>query len=247
VRQVRFVTATREGLAAFKATSRLYQSLSGRADIYVCTENSEGLSKVYNRFLNREYDAFTLLGPGAPAHADDDIAAFVHDDVEVIGNNVESELNRWVDEGFSLLGLAGTASVEVKAPSMWHLMSPRASQSGVSVFHNAHKDASGNTVNIPGQPVASMFGPLREVVMLDGLFLAVALDRVDEVGWRFDEAFNFHHYDLASCIRARDLGLRLRTVFIPVVHWDTGQITEDVFSASERVFLEKYGRRILRV
>jgi len=248
VRAIRFVTATRDDEATFRRTSHLFRSLGEREDLYVACQNREGLSKLYNRFLDGDTAAFTFVGPPQGIRAADDIIVFLHDDVEVVGGNYVAELNHWVDEGFSILGLAGAMRAQVRSPAFWHLMGGRNDMSGVSVYTNNQIDPNGKTVNVPDKPFPIMFGHLGEVVLLDGLFMAIALDRADAAGWRFDEAFDFHHYDIASCIRARDLGLRLRTVFVPVVHWDTGlNRTDPAWAASNDRFVAKYGERRLYV
>ena len=81
------------------------------------------------------------------------------------------------------------------------------------------------------------------MVVLDGLFLAVVSDVVRAAGWKFDEDYDFHHYDLASCLRAREMGLKLRTVMIPVVHWSIGlkDPNDPVFLRNQAVFLKNFG------
>lgn len=85
-------------------------------------------------------------------------------------------------------------------------------------------------------------------MILDGLFLAVALDRVLEAGWEFDEQYDFHHYDLASCLNAFELGLRLRTVFMPIVHWSVGNQdpADPVFVRNQKTFLKNFRHREIR-
>jgi hypothetical protein len=169
----------------------------------------------------------------------------VHDDVEVVCANVDAVLNEGVDEGFAILGLAGATKAKVRIPATWdHMMEPGFG-SGCSIFRNAVRDKNGQQVQNPSQPYPTPFGPLGEVVFLDGLLIAVALDQAKGVRWQFDEDYDFQHYDVASCIRARDAGLRIRTVFIPVVHWSLGLVSfDDRFLASQTKFVRSFaGRR----
>lgn len=244
MRSLRFVTAHRGDEASFRNTP-LYKSLAGRYDLYARLNNAEGLSKVYNRYLDEEFDAFEqyLVDGG---HQSDDIVVFLHDDLELIAHEPESELNRWVAEGFSLLGLAGSKNVLIKAPSFWGRMTPSGAHSGASIFHFPRQE--------PGEPpqrdlvYPTFFGVLGEVVLLDGLLIAAPLDVIRGAGWRWDEDFDFHHYDLASSIRAHEKGLRLRTVFVPVVHWSHGLRHGNAqFFESEAKFLKKFGGATYRV
>jgi hypothetical protein len=237
------VSAHRGDEASLRLTP-LFRSLRERYDLAVRLKNSEGLSKTYNRYLNGELGAFAKFGPWETQPSANDIVVFLHDDVEMLGNNVETELNRWADEGFAILGLAGASELsEIKAPAVWQKIAKPGAFSGVSIFHNSYRDKDGTKqYNNPDQPFPAKFGDLKEVLLLDGLFLAVVRERTDPVGWRFDEDFDFHFYDLASTIKACSLGLRLRTVFIPVVHWSIGlsDPNDPVFRKNEAKFLAKF-------
>lgn len=217
----------------------------GRHDLYVCLNNTDGLPAVYNRFLNEDYASFTPCGGFEPSHETNDIVVFLHDDVELIGANAEHELNRFADEGFAIMGLVGARHITVKEPALWHFMSKPETQSGVSVFHNAVHPANRPPYPDPEQPRPSHFGPLSEVIVLDGVFMAVVKDLVDKANWRFDEDYDFHLYDMASCLRANLAGLRMRTVFIPVVHWSPGigNVNDPVFVKNQKTFIDSFQHR----
>ncbi len=244
VRRLRFVTAHRGNLASFQETP-LFKSVAGQHDLYACLNNRDGLPLVYNRFLNEDIDSFTQVGEFKPTHAPDDIVVFLHDDVELIAANAEQELNKWADEGFAIMGLVGSRHITVKEPTLWNTMSPPGAPSGVSVFHNAVHPPSGAPYPDPDQPRPANFGPLGEVIILDGVFMAVVKDLVDKASWRFDEAYDFHLYDLASCLNAHKAGLRLRTVFVPIVHYSPGigDLSDPVFRKNQQTFLDAYQNR----
>lgn len=244
VRKLRFVTAHRGGLSSFEKTP-LYKSVLGRHDFYVCLNNSDGLPKVYNRFLDEDFATFTPCGEFQPTHAPDDIVVFVHDDVELLGLNAEHELNRFADDGFAIMGLVGSRHITVREPALWHTMSPEEAYSGVSVFHNTVHPPNRPPYPDPEQPRPVNFGPLSEVIILDGVFMAVVKDLADKVGWRFDEDYDFHHYDLASCLKANLAGLRLRTVFIPIVHYSPGigDLSDPVFVKNQKTFIASFQNR----
>lgn len=242
MRKLRFVTASKANPEQFQKTL-IHKSVASRFDLYACLENATGLPTVYNRFLNGDFESFTFYGESKGRIAPDDIFVFVHDDVEVLRYNPDEELNRWANSGFSIMGLAGAVTLEIKSPALWHLMCPPEMRSGVSIFHMSHYISPTEWRLFPDYPVASTFGPLREVVVVDGVFMAFTHEAISSTGFRFDEEFTFHHYDIAACITAHQLKLRMRTVFIPIIHLspgiDNGESRPD-WVASEKLFLKKF-------
>lgn len=245
MRTVRFVTASKANKEQFK-TRPIFKSVAGKFDLYARLDNREGLSEVYNRFLNGDFEAFSFFGESKGVLGPADIIVFVHDDVEIVGGNVAEELTKWAEKGFSMMGLAGAAHVTVGEPALWNRMAPPQFHSGTAIFHISHRISPTERRMIPDFPYAATFGALREVDVLDGVFLAITLEAVQKTGFRFDEDFTFHHYDLAACLTARKAGLLLRTVFIPVIHMSPGinKFMEDkAWLESQAKFLEKYGGR----
>jgi hypothetical protein len=87
------------------------------------------------------------------------------------------------------------------------------------------------------------FGPTpARVAILDGLFLSVKTKSVKETGWKFNENYKFHHYDIASCIDANKKKLKLGVAPIWVMHNSPGLLSfEDKnFNASQEKFLKEY-------
>ena len=90
------------------------------------------------------------------------------------------------------------------------------------------------------------FGPWpSRCLVMDGLFLAVDLKRALEVQWRFNENYNFHHYDLASCLDANEKKLRMGTYPIYVTHESPGlsNLNDKAFVESQDQFMKEYARR----
>ena len=112
MRAIRLVACHRGDLESFEKTP-LCRSAKGRFPLYVCLENTQGLPLRYNQFLTGAWEAFTLVGEFDRESAPDDILVFLHDDVEIVSNNVEPELNRWAERGYAILGLAGAARVRI--------------------------------------------------------------------------------------------------------------------------------------
>ena len=78
--------------------------------------------------------------------------------------------------------------------------------------------------------------------MLDGLFLAVDLKRALETGWRFNENYDFHHYDLSSCLDANKRQMKLGTYPIYVTHSSPGlrDYNDTAYQVSEKRFYKEY-------
>ena len=90
----------------------------------------------------------------------------------------------------------------------------------------------------------TVFGPTpSRVAIIDGLFIAVKLKNVLDVGWKFNENFSFHHYDISSCLDANKLKLKVGVVPINVVHDSPGlsDYNNKSYQESEKKFLQLYG------
>lgn len=162
----------------------------------VILENKEGLSKIYNKFINESYAGKKLI--------------FVHDDVLVEDLFWEEKLNI-AFEKYDIVGLAGSKRCDTSKPPAWHLMSEKHDHVG-EVGHS-HQ----------GIVWTSVFGKSdSRALILDGLFLAVNTDKLLETGLRFDENFDFHHYDMTLCLNANKKKLKMGVTPIRVIHFGLG-------------------------
>jgi hypothetical protein len=161
--------------------------------------NKEGLTSVYNKFLKKYKDKDTII--------------FVHDDVFIDSVDFINTVNDFLhNKDFAVVGLAGGSNIQKKKPFLWHLATKKETQSGI-VFH-PH-----NGFNFP-----TIFGPTpKEVAVLDGLFLAVNVKKLQENNITFDENIKgFHQYDMKFCIDCKKAGLKLTTAPINVIHNSPG-------------------------
>jgi hypothetical protein len=205
--------------------SQLVQSLQGLPEdefkLIINAENKSSLSIAYNKQLTAE----NLI-----AH---DIVLFVHDDVYIDDIKLQGKLYTAVNDlQFDIVGLAGASSLKIAKPALWHKMSTPESWSGAVSHPVAGK-----------QLMVTSFGPWpKRCLVLDGLFLAVNLRRVLETGWKFNEKFNFHHYDISSCLDANDLKLKMGTYPIYVTHSSPGlrSLEDPSFVESQEIFLTNY-------
>jgi len=211
--------ATKHNELTFKNT-RLFKSLAlhrNHFDLQPTYENKDGLCKVYNNYLiDKNLNEYECI-------------LFVHDDVFIDSVNFIEEISILFKQGFDMVGVAGSSKMELKKPCLWHLMANKETTSGV-VSHY---------VNNTNQYFQSIFGVSpKEVIILDGLFLAVKTKSIVKSNVRFDiNLRGFYHYDLKFCLDCHFAGLRLTTAPIHVIHESHGlrEFTED-YKISEDYF-----------
>ena len=215
--------ATKHSLSNFKNT-RLSKSLKHHNlnqtnvsyELQPTFENKNGLCSVYNKYLTKknfkEYDCIL----------------FVHDDIFIDSINFLQNIREGFKQGFDVVGLAGGSKIQIKHPTLWHILCKPETLSGV-VSHYTNKTSYSHTI----------FGSApREVILLDGLFLAVRTKSLAQNNITFDKNIKgFHHYDLKFCFDCFNAGMRLTTAPIQVIHESPGltQITEE-YSKSEEYF-----------
>ena len=140
---------------------------------YVENSNGVSLTEIYNKHLKE---------------SETDIIAFIHDDIEFLREGWGTELIRLFNENedYGIIGVAGAAEFDERG--MWWNYKKRYGQ----VVHRQN-----------GKSWLTMFsdlisGDLREVCVVDGLFIAVHRKRISRP---FDERFKgFNHYDTSFCL-----------------------------------------------
>ena len=192
------------------------------AELDMVWDNATGLSSAYNEKL-RKYAA-----------TDVEFLVFVHDDVYIDDLKLPDKLNAAHEKlGYDIVGAAGAVQAKVAEPALWHLMSDRTQHRGF-VHHFLNN----------GQVHCSSFGPTpSEVVLIDGVFMAVHLPSVVRKGWEFNENYKFHHYDLASCLDAKNKGLKIGVYPIHIIHESPGldSFSNPSWRESNQRFLAEYG------
>jgi len=165
----------------------------------VKTENTEGLTSVYNNFIEKWWDKKYII--------------FAHDDLFIESVNFLDKLQEQFDKGFSVVGLAGGSKCKKEKPFLWHLVTKKETQSGI-VYHR-HNVPDIGSVDHP-----TVFGPApKEVALLDGLFIAIDREKIISENILFDEKIKgFHFYDLKFSIDCKKAGLRLTTALIKTIH-----------------------------
>lgn len=192
------------------------------ADLDMVFENSDGLPKVYNRKLAQ------YAGSGA------EFIVFVHDDVYLDDLKLYDKLSTaHRNLGYHIIGVAGATRVQMSDPALWHLMAKRRDFRGYALHFTK-----------TGRIMCSSFGPTPdEVAVVDGVFIAAHLPSVVSSGWRFNENYEFHHYDLAGCLDARAKGLKVGVYPIHLIHESPGldSVSNPLWKGSNERFLSEYG------
>jgi hypothetical protein len=165
--------------------------------INIIYENKQGLPKIYNSFLNDQNRNKKII--------------FIHDDVLVEDIFLLEKLEIGFEK-YNIIGLAGTKKCNLNSNiSAWHMMCERQDMIG-EVGHSKDK-VSWTTV----------FGSTdSRALLLDGLFIAVDVNSLLDTNTRFDENFDFHHYDITFCINANKNKLKLGVCPIKVTHFGLG-------------------------
>lgn len=208
---------------------RWYQEVkdtSPEIHLNIVFNNKLGLPTIYNRIIEEHIES----------GSESEYMLFVHDDVYIDDLKLVSKLKQAHEGlGYDIIGLAGAIDPTIKHPALWHHMSLRQNHRGFVV----HSD--GKT----GSVFSSGFGitPSR-VAIIDGLFMAIHLPSIKKSGWRFNENYDFHHYDLASCIDANKFKLKIGVFPIHVVHESHGleSLDEKSWKNSNEKFLKDYSR-----
>ena len=215
----KIATATPNNINIFKETSPLYLSLDklGMLKYLTCiSDNKEGLPKVYNSFITEENRNSYVI--------------FIHDDVLIEDMFLEEKLSIAFDK-YDIVGLAGSKKCNLNAPMpAWHLMSDKTDWVG-EVAHSKDK-----------KKWTSVFGETdSRALILDGLFLGVNVSRLLDSNTRFDENFDFHHYDISFCLTANNNKLKMGVYPISVTHFGLGDsMNSPEWHISSKKFKELY-------
>jgi hypothetical protein len=153
----------------------------------------------------------------------------MHDDLILETKNITPKIIRLFETNpeYGIIGLAGTNNL---LSGMW--WEDRTSLYGIV----GHEHQGKRHVNHYSKE--SYSEKLKEVVVVDGLFMMVHRGRIKH---KFNEQFSgFHFYDLPICIENHLDGVKIGvTTKIKVTHKSIGQINNDWVSTKE-IFENKY-------
>lgn len=223
----RFVCATRGTQGEFLAVTALGRSLAlyaGQVNLQLrlFAANSAGLPVVYNQALRE--------AAGDPA-----ILLFAHDDISLPDFFWPSRITERLHHA-DVLGIAGCRRRVPNQPS-WSFEDTRF----VASAPEQRSGVVGHGGPFPDCRLSFYGAPNQEVKLLDGALLIARSETLQSKGIWFDEAFDFHFYDLDFCRQAERCGLTMATCDIAVVHQSTGQLNSPRWREGYARYLAKWG------
>jgi GT2 family glycosyltransferase len=226
--KIRLVCATRATEAAFYQDVALGRSLVAGyhglpfLEIVLFAQNTTGLPALYNRVIHESAD-------------DPAVLLFVHDDVHLVDYYWPDRLYTGLTQ-FQIVGLIGNRRRLPRQPTwcskdLWF---------GVDSFENL-SGFMAHGKSLP-PPITRSGRVSAECRLLDGVFLAAHSTVLLDHGLLFDEAFDFHFYDLDWCRQAELKGVRMGTVPICILHESEGAgYRSDAWRAAYRRYVAKWG------
>jgi len=155
---------------------------------------------------------------------------FSHDDIEFLSPDVPARLLRLLgEEGLDVVGVAGTTRL---SGGQWLSAGP-----GCTFGAVPHLMQDGQIhllmFGVPGRVV-------RNIMMMDGLFLACRREVAEKLSWDAATFTAFHHYDLDWTLRAHAAGYRLGVVNdLTILHMSEGNFGPEWKVSSQR-FIAKH-------
>ena len=190
---------------------------------HIKEKNRKGLPELYNQYLTEENRNKIII--------------YAHDDIRINDGEWYPKLMAEFVKGSSVVGVAGSSSVAMKKPTLWHLMNPPEGKN--------HSGAVAHPYDESSECITS-FGPYpKRVILLDGLFIAVKVSDILDKGIKWDESFKFHHYDLDFSLQCHYAGLKLSTCGINIFHQSPGlrSLDDKSWNESQDIFWNKWGNK----
>jgi hypothetical protein len=222
---VRIVCATRETAEGFAANTALGRSLALYSSLYelrLFSQNTLGLPRVYNTAIRESGSSPAIL-------------VFIHDDVHLLDFYWPTRIINGLAK-FDVVGLAGNRRRAPRQPA-WRFLDE-------SFAKDARDNLSGVVAHgksWPADYIGAYGPPGHEVKLLDGVMLAARSDTLITKNVAFDEAFDFHFYDLDFCRTAERQGLTMGTWGISVMHESDGVFGTPEWCRGYERYLAKWG------
>lgn len=194
---------------------------------YYHNKDNKSLSELYNDKIRYAIDE------------EYDYIVFCHDDVTLDFRQLYENLyNSIGDESeYAIMGVAGNTKCKIIDKNLWHIMGDKNSMSGAVAHYTGKDDTECFMTSFGATP--------KRCILLDGVFLALNIKKISEVGLRFDENLpsNFHFYDLDFCLNANKLGLRMTTWPFWITHQSHGlsDINHKEWNLGNEYFKKKWG------
>jgi hypothetical protein len=178
----------------------------------------KSLSQVYNEILNESSNNIVVL---------------IHDDLEFDTNKWGEKVLKIFEKNpeYGIVGLAGTTFLP-KSGQWWE---DRTKMWGI--VNHKHEGKKWESKYSP-----SLELKLKDVVLVDGLFLAINKQNIKE---SFDETVEgFHMYDVAFCYKNFIQGVKVGvTTQVRVTHLSIG-MTNNQWENNRQIFADKYSNNL---
>jgi glycosyltransferase involved in cell wall biosynthesis len=224
-------SSTNECLTSIIKDSTVQKDLDVNITVQPILENKTGLSELYQNILNESQDY--------------DYVLFMHDDLEVHDHFLVKKLLK-AHESFDIVGLAGatTQDYSKNVPMVWHLCREKPEHSRGIVGHYIPQGFNGVSETHIN---SAYFGPTPgPVVVIDGLFMSFKMSSLKGKGEIFNRNFTFHHYDMAMCVNASDMNLKVGVWPIYALHYGLGEFANDsTWQRHANEFKQLYGQKKL--
>jgi hypothetical protein len=222
---IRIVCATRASAKDFHTSTALGRSLAlykwPFIDLRIFANNTAGLPSVYNIALRESFTAPAVL-------------IFIHDDVHLLDFFWPERVLAGLDS-FDIIGLAGNKRRLPRQPG-WMFIDEKFTRDSPDNLSGVVSHGE----NWPARGICYYGPPGVEVKMMDGLMLAAHSETLRSQRVMFDEAFDFHFYDLDFCRQAERRKLRMGTWPIQVMHESNGAFISDGWRNGYAKYLAKW-------
>lgn len=183
-------------------------------------QNKTPLTKLYNEQISQaRVDGIEYL-------------ICVHDDVHINCDDFFQRIENYGSK-YTVFGLAGTTSVTIKEPVLWHLMTDRKNLRGCVAHGNKN------------EYTYTSFGILpSKVVMIDGVFICINIKKLPE-NVTFDEKCPaaFHFYDLMFSLDCSLNKVPVGVGDVPIIHQSPGlRDMSNEWKQGQKYFLNKYNK-----
>lgn len=204
----------------------LYNSIKGINCSLHYNENNKGsigLSKFYNDCINNYSEKKYIKN-----------LIFCHDDVQIINADFIEQVKKGLVE-YDVLGVAGCVNPKIIEKNLWHWMAgDKQNLRGIAghPYNEKVKDSF----------YVTSFGPTpSRVAIIDGVFMAINLEKIASAGVRFDEQFMFHHYDIDFSLQCNKNSLKIGVWPILINHQSPGlKEFDDSWNSSNEKFIKKW-------
>lgn len=198
--KIAYFSATQKNDPKETSLLKSMNRLGGDFNVAFSLNNNQPLAKVYNeairQTLKEDYDCLVL----------------VHDDVWLLHDPAPNLKQAF--EKYDLVGVAGCSKAEIKAPALWHIMG--------GGFNSGYLHGAVSHGTPDNQHVSSFGRFPHQVVLIDGVFMALSRKVMENVKFDEDCPSAFHFYDLIMSYSAHQAGYKVGVGDILICHESPG-------------------------